>query len=114
MAYAGKTGQSRPVRPVLNSVPAKESRPFGALATGITIGVLIGAAVALLFAPERGSYTRHRLRRGMRRAGLRGRDAWADLRVELRHATRQLKRARRRAKLAAADSAVKAVIDTAT
>jgi len=44
MAYAGKTGQSRPLRPVPKTVPAKESRPFGALATGITIGVLVGAA----------------------------------------------------------------------
>jgi hypothetical protein len=34
---------------------------------------------------------------------LRGADAWEDLRLELRHARRQLKRARRRAQLAAAD-----------
>lgn len=109
MAYAGKTGQPRPLRTVPNSAPAKGSRPFGALATGITIGVLVGAAVALLFAPGRGADTRRKIRRGMRQAGLRGHDAWDDLRVELRHARRQLKRARRRAQLAVVD---KNVIDT--
>lgn len=102
MAYAGKTGQSRRLQPVSNSVPAKESRPVGALTTGLTIGVIVGAAVALLFAPARGADTRRMMQRGMRRAGLRSRDAWEDLRVELQHARRQLKRARRRARLAKA------------
>ena len=104
MAYAGKAGESRRLRAVPNSAPAKESRPLGALTTGLTIGVIVGAAVALLFAPARGAETRHKVRRGMRRVGVDSRDAWEDLRLELRHARRQLKRVRRRARLAAADS----------
>jgi hypothetical protein len=47
--------------------------------------------------------TRRDIRRGLRRARLRGHDAWADLRLEFRHARRQLKRARRRGQLAVED-----------
>ena len=108
MAYAGKAGESRRLHAVPKSAPAKQSRPISALATGVTIGVLVGAAVALLFAPARGADTRRTLRRGMRRAGLRGRDAWDDLRLELQHARRQLKRVRRRARLAVSDKDVTA------
>src|SRR5687768_4743948 len=104
MAYAGKAGQSRRLHAVPNSAPAKESRPLGALTTGLTIGLLVGAAVALLFAPARGDDTRRLIRRGMRRVGLRSHDAWEDLRIELQHARRQLKRARRRARLATVDN----------
>ena len=113
MAYAGKAGESRRLRAVPNSATANTSRPMSALATGITIGVLVGAAVALLFAPGRGKDTRRMLRRGMRRAGLRSHDAWEDLRIELLHARRQMKRARRRAKLAVLNAGVDAAVDTA-
>jgi gas vesicle protein len=113
MAYAGKVGETRRLRTVPNSVPVNTSRPMSALATGITIGVLVGAAVALLFAPARGKDTRRLLRRGMRRVGLRSHDAWEDLRLELQHARRQLKRARRRAKLAVGKAGVEAAVDTA-
>jgi gas vesicle protein len=61
----------------------------------VAIGLLVGAGLALLFAPQLGRDTRRNLRRGLRRAGLRGHDAWDDLRLELRRARRQLKRARR-------------------
>lgn len=47
--------------------------------------------------------TRRGIRRGLGRARLRGRDAWEDLRLEFRHARRQLKRAGRRGRLAIGD-----------
>jgi gas vesicle protein len=107
VAYAGKTGEARRLRPVRNSAPrvplttpSKSSRPIGALTTGIAIGLLVGAGVALLFAPQAGSETRHDLRRGLKRARRRGRDSWDDLRDELRHARHVLLRARRRRHLA--------------
>lgn len=103
MAYAGKAGEARPIHAVPKSVPHKDSRPFGAVATGLAIGLLVGAGVALLLAPQRGVDARRDLSRGARRVRLGGRDAWADLRLELQHARRQLKRARRRAKLAVED-----------
>jgi gas vesicle protein len=99
MAYAGKAGQARPIPAVPKSVPHKVSRPVGALATGLAIGLLVGAGVALLFAPQAGSETRRHLTRSARRAGWRGRDAWDDLRDELRFARRRLKRARRQKEL---------------
>lgn len=106
MAYAGRVGQSRRIHATPKSAPHNGSRPFSTLATGLTIGLLVGAGVALLFAPGRGLDIRRKIQRGARRAGLRGRDAWEDLRVELRHARRQLKRARRRAELAVEDREV--------
>ena len=92
MAYAGKAGVPRRLQPP-NSTPGNDSRPVGSLATGLVIGALVGIAVALLFAPERGIDTRRKLR-AARRAGLRGEDAWEDLRLELIRARRHLKRAR--------------------
>jgi gas vesicle protein len=71
--------------------------------TGLAIGLLLGAGVALLFAPERGADTRRVLRSRFRRAGIRGQDAWADLRLELKRARRELRRARERRELAAAE-----------
>jgi len=103
MAYAGKAGLAKGLRPLPNSVSYNESRPIGAVATGLAVGLLLGAGVALLFAPGRGSDTRRGLRRGLRQAGLRSRDAWADLRIELRHAGRRYRRARRRGQLVAQD-----------
>jgi gas vesicle protein len=58
--------------------------------------LLLGAGVALLFAPQAGRDTRHDLGRTLRRAGRRGRDAWSDLRDELRRARRHINRTRRR------------------
>jgi YtxH-like protein len=101
MAYAGKAGETRRTSASPKSLPRKESRPVGILASGLAIGLLVGAGVALLFAPQRGSDTRRGLRRGLKRAGRRGHDAWDDLRYELGRARRQLKRARRRMQLKA-------------
>ena len=62
MAYTGKAGTPRRLQPV-NPAPADRPRPIGGLATGLVIGALLGATVALLFAPERGSAVRRKLRR---------------------------------------------------
>ena len=97
MAYAGKTGQSRDLHVVPNSRPDKDSRHLGKLITGIALGLVVGATVALMFAPSPGARTRRKLRRAVKQAGWYSRDAWDDLRLELRRATRQLRRARRRA-----------------
>ena len=103
MAYAGKAAPSRRIHGAPNLAPrrsltgtATTSRPVGALATGLAIGLLVGAGVALLFAPQSGSETRHDVGRGLRRVGRRGHDAWDDLRDELRRARRQIRRARLR------------------
>ena len=59
----------------------------------------VGAGVALLLAPQTGADARRALARQGRRLSIRGRDAWDDLRDELRRAARQRLRARRRRKL---------------
>jgi gas vesicle protein len=66
------------------------------MAAGIAVGLVVGAGVALLFSPAKGSQTRRALRRRLRRAGSRGRDAWDDLSHELRVARRRWIRQRRR------------------
>jgi YtxH-like protein len=105
MAYAGKAGDARRIRALPNSTPQKplavtrtRSRPIGALATGLAIGLVVGAGVALLFAPQPGSDTRHDISRRLRRARRRGHDAWDDLRDELGHARRRLNRTLRLAR----------------
>jgi gas vesicle protein len=99
MAYAGKVGERHPRL----SVVAGSTRRVGPVATGVALGLLVGAGVALLLAPRSGADTRRSLRRGLKRAHVRGSDAWEDLRLELRHARRRLKRAGRRTRLAAED-----------
>jgi hypothetical protein len=94
MAYAGKVGESR-FRPP-NSVATNGSPTIGPVAAGVAIGLLVGAGMALLLAPLEGADARRALRRGMRRVGHRGQDAWLDLRDELRRAAVRVRRARRR------------------
>lgn len=98
MAYAGKIGESRFQPP--NSIAANESRPIIPVATGVAVGLLVGAGMALLLAPLDGADARRALRRRMKRAGHRGRDAWLDLRDELRRAALRMRRARRQRRLA--------------
>lgn len=97
MAYAGKVGESRFQPP--NSVATNESRPIIPVAAGIAVGLLVGAGMALLLAPLEGADARRALRRRMRRAGLRGQDAWLDLRDELHRAAMRMRHVRRRRRL---------------
>jgi hypothetical protein len=60
--------------------------------TGIAIGGMIGAGVALLFAPSSGEETRAAIARRGARLAHRGRDVWDELRDELEWAARRGKR----------------------
>jgi len=46
---------------------ADASRGVGAFAAGVVFGAFLGAAIALMFAPERGDKTLRRLRRRLQR-----------------------------------------------
>ncbi len=76
-------------RPELQSV---ESNP-AVFAAGMAVGALLGAGVALLFAPRSGAETRHAIGRRGRVLSRRGHESWEDLRDELRRARRRAKRA---------------------
>jgi gas vesicle protein len=67
----------------------------GTLVTGLAVGLVVGASVALLFSPDAGAGNRRALRRKLRRMRARGHDAWDDLGDELRSARRRWKRHRR-------------------
>jgi hypothetical protein len=60
--------------------------------TGIAIGAVLGAGVALLFAPASGEEARAAIARGGSRLARDGRDAWEELRDELEWAARRGKR----------------------
>lgn len=59
---------------------------------GLALGALLGAGVALLFAPDRGVNTRKRLGRQLRRLRDRGGDSVSELRDKLSHELRRLKK----------------------
>ena len=67
---------------------------------GVALGLLLGVGGALLTAPRTGAETRAalgaRASRLRRTTGRRGRDAWDDLRHELRNAKLALRRRKRR------------------
>jgi hypothetical protein len=69
-------------------------RATGGFAAGLLIGALLGASLALLYAPERGSRTRHELRRRLRQlreeAGAELERAGGGARRELRRRRRQI------------------------
>ncbi len=67
--------------PVEEAPPAANHTAAGFL-TGLVVGALVGAGVALLFAPARGDRVRRRLGRGARALRDRARD-------ELEHASRR-------------------------
>lgn len=58
---------------------------IGLFTAGIAVGAILGAAVALLFAPATGEETRHNLRRRVRR-GPDDYDVWGELADELERA----------------------------
>ena len=65
----------------------------GAFGLGILAGALVGAGVALLFAPDSGEATRERIATRARRFGVRADEGWNDLRDELRRLRRRSRRA---------------------
>jgi gas vesicle protein len=58
-------------------------------ASGVAIGLTVGASVALLMAPQSGRATRRDIVRRGRRLRRRSADAWDDLRHELHQAARR-------------------------
>jgi hypothetical protein len=104
MSYAGPTasgrssasqspGPARPAAAIAPRLPVRHPPDRGpraaSFAAGVALGIAIGAGAALLFAPRSGADTRHSLARRGRRLTRRGRDAWDDLRDELRHVARR-------------------------
>ena len=79
---------------------SSDHRQTAIFAAGVVLGLAVGAGVALLFAPESGVEVRRSLARRGRRVRIRSRDAWDDLRDELRTAVRNRKRAWRRSRIA--------------
>jgi hypothetical protein len=84
-------------------IAQNSSRTTPALfAAGIALGIVVGAGVALLFAPQSGADTRQALAKRSRRVTRRSRDAWDDLGYEFRRALNR-RTARRRSKMAEAE-----------
>jgi gas vesicle protein len=79
--------------------PAPRTRRGVTFLAGLGIGLALGAAVGILFAPRAGAETRRAIRNRGKKVGNRARDAWDDLRIELEATRRALRRKRRDAKL---------------
>src|SRR5262245_46266224 len=113
MSYAGKVARGRsaavqgarrwetgpgPLRAEPRAVTpvavdsGRDWRRIAVFATGVAVGLTIGAGVALLVAPQTGRETRRDLAKRGRRIRRRSADAWDDLRHELRQAARRGKR----------------------
>lgn len=71
----------------------REWNRAGAFGLGVLAGALVGAGVALLFAPESGEETRERIATRARDFGVRADEGWNDLRDELRRLRRRSRRA---------------------
>jgi gas vesicle protein len=65
---------------------------------GMGVGLAVGIAATLFLAPLSGADARRALRRRGRRATMKAGDAWEDLRLELAHAARSIKRKRSRSR----------------
>jgi YtxH-like protein len=76
-----------PLAPSSYRPSVASGRSSGALifVAGIAVGCLIGAAAALLTAPQSGEDTRRALSRRSKRLARRGREMWDDLGDGLRH-----------------------------
>lgn len=64
----------------------------GIFVAGVALGLIVGAGAALLLAPQSGADTRNAIARRSRRLTKRGRNAFDDLRWELRQFRRDLQR----------------------
>jgi hypothetical protein len=73
-------------RPSVETHDRSHTALFGA---GVALGVVVGASIALLLAPQAGSDTRRLLKRRGRRIRQRSNDALDDLREEFRHALKR-------------------------
>jgi gas vesicle protein len=91
----------RPARPAASVArPSSDWQQVAVFGVGLAVGIALGAGIALLTAPQSGEETRSDLRRKAQRTtrlvGRRSRDAWLDVRDELRGATRALSRRKAR------------------
>ena len=119
MSYAGPTkprAESAPPAAAAGSRAAASRRPKGKVpapsargadwqqmavfGAGLAVGIALGAGIALLTAPQAGDETRAAIKRGARRTtralGRKSRNAWLDLRDELRGATDAISRRKAR------------------
>jgi gas vesicle protein len=60
------TDENGPVQPAATVHDVETTHGRAGFVSGFFLGVLMGAGIALLFAPDRGDKTRNRLRRRMR------------------------------------------------
>ena len=90
MSYAGPAVRGTRVSDATWASP----EPKLMLAAGLTIGLVIGAGAAMLLTPQSGADARHAIARSGQRLARRGRDAWSDLRYELRRYERRSRRRR--------------------
>ncbi len=96
---ATATADATAARPRVTGRPYAEERNWARLATvggGVALGALLGAGIALLFAPAAGEDVRELLLDQARAAGGRVRDRFGDLRDEARYATRRGRRGMKR------------------
>ena len=98
MSYAGPAsrGNRAPALGSRSPAPSASTSPDPGivLAAGVAIGLVVGAGAVLLLAPQSGPETRHAIARSGRRLARRGRDAWSDLRYELRRYERRSRKRR--------------------
>ena len=67
---------------------AHGGRRVGTFLAGLTLGALVGAGLALLFAPQSGEDMRYQVSRRAKRFARDARDRYDDLRDKVRHARR--------------------------
>ena len=127
MSYAGPTRSratrdaipsnpgARPPKPRASGLPnhhAPDWQQLAVFGAGLAMGIALGAAVAMLTAPQSGVETRADISRKASRAkrmiGRRSHNAWLDLRDEMRGMTLTLRR--RKAKRDAAEPAAEVTI----
>ena len=88
---ATSNGRSAPAHPQVTS----RRRGMTTFAAGLGLGIAIGAALGILFAPKSGAETRQAIRRRGKKIRNGASDAWEDLRLELAATKRALSRKRR-------------------